>query len=687
MFERLFGRGADCLAPAERVLAEAHREMSTLLDDVERRCTGWYDPPTDVTGTAVQADLQRIAAAVGQAARSLPRPDEPMRVVLLGRTQAGKSTLFSHLTGSDVSPAGNGAQRFTRSVVAMPMVGRADVVVVDTPGVGALDGDEDREVALGAARQADLVVWVATSNSQPSETAAALSQVAKWGAPMLLVINCREDLVDDDAIDQFLAYPETTFAELDGHRARLARFLDPHGQRPLQVLPVHAAAALLGGRANPIHADLLRESRVGTLVTAILDEADEHRQPRRAAAIVDTARRALVDAAERLTADGERLALVADTCRDEGSDFDRRTARLLADADLQVQGEIEGLLRRFDDWADRQYQRKDDELQKEWDADERKLREDADELLRATDARLRRRLRQLDEEVAAAWSKRLEIKLTKQSRISAAGLVPRWLEAAGKTAAGAAGTALGAVIGGVVGNAPGFFIGGVIGGVVGERVGSLLRFRRSQLARRRSTLHESVRDALQAVKRDIDAGWVSCRESIQQALTAHASERSRAIERTAALARHASLAAESASAAVASADSYLLRALLRLEGRDRLADYITSVSRRPGFAYLVPLANRTALQEFMQWPPNQVREQVRPIPDEDEATVFRRAAYALDAGRRHAVLVPDGDGIRAKIPEQLSAEFLAAEAALVSTVIEVPLQLCSTTAHLTEAVA
>ena len=686
VFERLFGRGADDLAPTERVLAEAHREMSTLLDDFERRCTGWYDPPTDVIGTAVQADLQGVAEAVGQVARSLPRPDEPMRVVLLGRTQAGKSTLFSHLTGSDVSPVGNGAQRFTRSVVAMPLVGRADVVVVDTSGVGALDGDEDREVALDAARRADLVVWVATSNSQPSETAAALSQVATWGAPMMLVINCREDLVDDDAIDQFLAYPETTFAELDGHRARLARFLDPHGQRPLQVFPVHAAAALLGGRANPIHADLLRESRVGTLVTAISAEADERRHPRRAAAIVDTARRALVDAAERLTADSERLALVADTCQDEGSDFDRRTARLLADADLQVQGEIEGLMRRFDDWPDRQYQRKDDELQEEWDADERKLREDADELLRATDARLRRRLRQLDEEVAAAWSKRLEIKLTKQSRISATGLAPRWLEAAGRTAAGA-GTALGAMVGGVVGNAPGAYIGGVIGCVVGEWVGSLLRFRRSQLARRRSTLQESVRDALRAVKRDIDAGWVWCRESIQQDLTAHASERSRAIERTAALARHASLAAESASLAVASADSYLLRALLRLEGRDRLADYITSVSRRPGFAYLVPLANSTALQEFMQWPPNHVLEQVRPIPDDDAATVFRRAAYALDAGRRHAVLVPDGDGIRAKIPEQLSAEFLAAETALVSTVIEVPLHLCSTTAHLTEAVA
>ncbi len=687
VFERLFGRRADALAPAESVLADAHREMRNLLDDVERCCTDWCDPPTDETDTAVQADLKGIAEMLRQAARSLPRPDEPLRVVLLGRTQAGKSTLFSYLTDSNVSPVGHGAQRFTRSVVEMPMVGRGDVVVVDTPGVGALDGDEDREMALDAARCADLVVWVATSNSQPSETAFALSQVARWGAPMLLVFNCREDLVGDDAVDQFLAYPESTFAELDGHRARLARFLDPHGQRPLQVLAVHAAAALLGGRANPTNADLLRESRVDSLVTAIRAEADRHRHPRRAAAIVDTARRALVDAVERLTADSECLALVADTRRDEGADFDRRTARLLADVELQVQGEIEGLLRRFDDWADRHYQRNDTELQSEWDADERQLREKADELLRATDARVRRRLRQLDEEVGAAWSKRLEIKLTNQNRISATGLAPRWLEAAGRTVAGIAGTALGFAIGAALGNAPGAAVGSAIGGLVGERVGSLLRIRRSQLARRRSALHESVRDALQAAKRDIDAGWVLCRESIQQDLTAHSSGRSRAIERTAALARHASLAAESAFAAVTSADSFLLRALLRLEGRDRLADYVTTVNRRPGFAYLVPLANSTALREFMQWRPNQVLEQVRPIPDDDEATVIRRAAYALDAGRRHAVLVPDGDGIRAKIPEQLSAEFLAAEAALVSTIIDVPLHLCSTTAHLTEAVA
>jgi hypothetical protein len=686
VLERLFGREADAPAPAERVLGDVHRETSALLDDVGRCCTDWSDPPNDETGTVVQADLQRTAETLSQTAHSLPRPDEPLRVVLLGRTQAGKSTLFGYLTGSDVSPVGHGAQRCTRSVVAMPMAGRPDVVVVDTPGVGALDGDEDRKIALDAARQADLVVWVATSNSQPSETASALSQVARWGVPMLLVLNCREDLVGDDAIDQFVAYPESTFAELDGHRARLARFLDPHAQRPLQVLPVHAAAALLGGRANPTNADLLRESRVDALVAAIRAEADRHRHPRRAAAIVDTARRAMLDAAERLMAHGHGLALLADTRQEEAADFDRRTARLLADVDLQVQGEIEALLRRFDDWTDRHYQRTDAELQEQWDADERQLREDADELLRAADARLRRRLRQLDEEVAAAWSRRLDVNLTKRNRINATGIAPRWLEAAGRTAAGAAGTALGYAIGGALGNAPGAVIGSMIGGLVGERVGSLLRLRRGQLAHRRSTLHKSVRDALRTVRRDIDAGWDSCRESVQHALAEYAYERSRALERTTALARHAGMGAETALAAVASSDSCLLRALLRLEGRDRLADLVTTVNRHPGFACLVPLTDSAALREFLLWPPNRVLEQVRPIPGKEEATVFRRAAYALDAGRRHAVLVPDGEGIRAVIPEQLSTEFLTAEASLVSTVVDVPLHLRSTAA-LTEAAA
>ena len=248
----MFGLPADVLVPTNQVLDDVRCEIDALVRDLAERCSGRHDPPNDGTIAAAQAGLLETGELLSRAARSLPLPDDPLRVVLLGRTQAGKSTLFSFLTGSDDSPSSDGTQRFTRSVVALPMNGRADISIVDTPGVGAMDGLEDREKALDAARSADLVVWVATNDSQPSETASALSQVARWGVTFLLVFNCRENLAGNGAIDQFLAYPDFTFADLDGHSARLARFLDPHCQRPLNVFPIHADAALRGRarRAN-----------------------------------------------------------------------------------------------------------------------------------------------------------------------------------------------------------------------------------------------------------------------------------------------------------------------------------------------------------------------------------------------------------------------------------------------------
>ncbi len=660
--------------------------MRRLLQDIRRRCIELSGQSLQAALPSVHDDVHSIATSLDWASETIPSPDQPLRVVLLGRTQAGKSTLFSYLTGSDASAVGHGAQRHTQTVITESMLGRPDIVIVDTPGVGALDGDEDREIALDAARHADLAVWVATNNAQPTETAAALSQVAEWGVPMLLVLNCREDLTGDKAVEQFLAYPESTFADLDGHLRRLARFLDPHGQRPLEILAVQAAAALLGARTSPRHEALLRASGVDALGAAIRAEADRHGDSRRTAAIVDVARRALVDAARRLTGQAEALELWADTQRSALTDFDKRAARLIADAELRVQREIGGLFGRFDDWADRQYHGKDSDIEAMWDADIRQLGEDADGLLRAAQARLRRRIGQLDDEVVAAWSKRIAVQLAKPRRVPLSGVAPRGIEAAARATLTAAGGYLGAVIGEALWLAGGAIPGAVIGGFVGEWVGSHLLLRRRQLNRRRTTLHEWVRSELEAHRAVIDASWRSTLESLQQGLAACSSERHLAAQRTMDLAGHASVIAEAARCGATSADRCLLRTLLQLAGRDRLADLVTTVHRTPGFACLTPIPD-ASLREFVLWPPAGMIEHVRPIPSGDEVTDFRRMSYALDAGRRHVVLVPEGESIRAFIPEQRSPELLAAEAALASTVLDLPISLISTTAESTEAVA
>lgn len=676
--ERFFGRRTEPPGSPEDLLVRTAEDMRLLVRDVGWRCADLPARTSDGALSDVHDDLRRIAGDLNRESEHIPGADQPLQVVLLGRTQAGKSTLFQYLTGSDGSPLGDGGQRTTQSVVTSRMAGRPDILVVDTPGVGARDGDDDREVALAAARHADLAVWVATSNAQPTETTEVLSQVARWGVPMVLVFNCRVDLTVDGAVHQFLAYPESTFADLEGHRSRLAPFLDRHGQRPLDVLPLHAAAALLGAAATPPHAELLRLSGVDALVTVIQAEADQRRHARRAATTVDVARRALTDAAQRLAAQAADLELLADTQQKELADFGRRAARLVADADLEISSEIQALIDGFDDWADRHYQRSETEIQATWDADIRRLCEAADGLLQAGYTRLTRRLSQLDDDVAAAWSKRLTASLAKQIRIRASGVTPRWVEAGMRTAAGVAGTAIGGVLGAAVGNAPGAYVGAAIGGFVGDWVGSRLLFRRRQVARRRATLHESVRAALGETRQRIEASWRASQASVEQALAEYAAERSRTTGCTTALAEHSRAVAELAMTSSASADRCLLRTLLRLAGRSRLADLVTEVHRVPGFACLVPVPDGAALREFVLWPPEGMIEEVRPIPSGEQATAFRRAAYAVDAGHRHAVLVPDEDGIRAQIPERLSPELLAAEAALVATVSDVPLRLsCS----------
>lgn len=686
VYERLFGNPLSQAIAPEALLLEARSEMVSLLRDIQRSCRSLAEESLHGALSTVYANVETIATSLDLASTTIPSPEQPLRVVLLGRTQAGKSTLFSYLTGTDASPVGDGAQRFTKSLVATAMAGQPGVLLVDTPGVGARDGAEDRQLALDAARSADLAVWVATSNSQPSQTAEALSQVAEWGVPMLLVLNCRNDLSGDEAIDQFLAYPESTFADLDGHLHRLAHFLDPHGQRPLQVLPVHAAAATLAAQTSPPHDELLRVSGVDALGKAIRTEAERHRHARRAAAIVDVARRALVDAVEQLTALADTLELWADTQRRAQTDFGKRASRLVADADLRLRSDITALFGRFDDWADRRYQGTNGEIEAMWDADARKLLEDADELLRATEEQLRRRLGRLDEEVAVAWSRRIGLSRTKPRHVRISGVAPRGIEAAARTTLDTVGGLVGAAIGQALWPAGGFIPGAAVGGLVAEWVGSRLVLRRRQLARRRTTLHEWVRSELAKIREEIEAGWTSTLESVERALKTSASERTRAALGVTDLAAHAHLLAEAADHAAASADRCLLRTLLRLAGRGRLADLVTAVHRTPGFVCLAPIPD-SGLREFVLWPPDGMIEQVRPVPSGEALTACRRAAYALDAGARHTVLVPEEDGIRAHLSERLSPDFLAAEASIVSSVLDVPLRLTCATPDSMEAVA
>lgn len=187
LLERMFGSRSVSADAAVLIVDEVRAAATTALR--ETATASGIRVGSDPGDEALHAACQRcaeMAANLVATADGLPGIAEPFRVVLMGRTQAGKSTLSNYLTGGQHSVVGSGGQRTTRDAISAPLAGRPDILIVDTPGVGALDGAEDRELALTEARTADLVIWVGADGALQEETAVALEQAADWGVPLVL---------------------------------------------------------------------------------------------------------------------------------------------------------------------------------------------------------------------------------------------------------------------------------------------------------------------------------------------------------------------------------------------------------------------------------------------------------------------------------------------------------------------
>ncbi len=121
-------------------------------------------------GPMIQALIADIDFALGQARRG-ERIREGYRIVLVGDANAGKSTLFNHLTGRDaaiVTPVPG----TTRDVLEAHLtLGGYAVVVMDTAGLretGDVIEAEGVRRARAHAQAADLRLWVRAPGDDPS---------------------------------------------------------------------------------------------------------------------------------------------------------------------------------------------------------------------------------------------------------------------------------------------------------------------------------------------------------------------------------------------------------------------------------------------------------------------------------------------------------------------------------------
>jgi GTP-binding protein Era len=124
-------------------------------------------------------------------------------VALIGAPNVGKSTLINALVGSKVSIVSRKVQTTRALVRGIAMVGDAQLVLMDTPGIFAPRRRLDRAMvttAWGGAHDADIVVLLIDAKKGIDEEAEAiLGKLAEISRPIVLVLN-KVDLVDKPAL-------------------------------------------------------------------------------------------------------------------------------------------------------------------------------------------------------------------------------------------------------------------------------------------------------------------------------------------------------------------------------------------------------------------------------------------------------------------------------------------------------
>lgn len=166
-------------------------------------------------------------------------------IVLFGKTKAGKSTIREAFTRGDGGTIGKGAQRTTQDVKEYKWQG---LRLIDTPGIEAYKGEEDKRKAMGITHEADMVIFLVSDDSiQPKEFEAMawLKQINKY---FFILLNVKEKLDNKRRIERFIKTPEKIFdaKRLQEHEQRIKENVaNIFEVEKVDIVYIHALASFL----------------------------------------------------------------------------------------------------------------------------------------------------------------------------------------------------------------------------------------------------------------------------------------------------------------------------------------------------------------------------------------------------------------------------------------------------------
>lgn len=138
-----------------------------------------------------------------------------VEIVAFGTISSGKSSLLNALAGRDIfSTDLKGGTTVTRNQTEWS--GDDSICLVDTPGLGEVEGEDRAEIAADSAKNADLVLVVVDGPFRDSEHN-LLRRLAQMEKRIVVCLN-KEDLYDDEDRQQLLgqiAHQVADFVEAD----------------------------------------------------------------------------------------------------------------------------------------------------------------------------------------------------------------------------------------------------------------------------------------------------------------------------------------------------------------------------------------------------------------------------------------------------------------------------------------
>jgi len=167
-------------------------------------------------------------------------------IAFMGRTKAGKSTLHKVITQQENDDIGVGKLRTTRYNRSWYW---NKLRIVDTPGIGAPDGEADTEIAKSIIDEADVVCYVVTSDSIQETEFDFFSTIKERNKPLYIILNVKSNLNQAIRLKRFIANPDDWRLgdgpqSIKGHIERIHDKLDgKYNMDAVRIIPIHLLAA------------------------------------------------------------------------------------------------------------------------------------------------------------------------------------------------------------------------------------------------------------------------------------------------------------------------------------------------------------------------------------------------------------------------------------------------------------